>query len=74
MNLKEILVISQIAVSALLIISILLQQRGQALGSSFGGGGEFYSTRRGIEKKIFWATIVLGIIFLGLSVSNLIVK
>jgi len=70
---KPILIIAQIIVSILLIIAILLQQKGQALGSSFGGSGEFYATKRGIEKKIFWATIVLGILFIGLSLSNLLV-
>ena len=38
--------------------TILLQQRGEALGSAFGGSGEFYATRRGIEKKIFLAMVI----------------
>jgi len=70
---KIILIITQIIVSILLILAILLQQRGEALGSAFGGSGEFYATRRGIEKKIFWATIILGIIFIGLAIANLLV-
>ena len=53
---------------------ILLQQRGTALGSAFGGGGEFYSTRRGIQKKLFWATIFLGAAFIFLALLNLIVR
>lgn len=70
---NNILSISQIAVSILLIGSILLQQRGTALGSAFGGeGGGFYSTRRGIQKKLFWATIILGILFIALAILNLI--
>ncbi len=69
---KTILIISQILVSTLLIVSILLQQRGTALGSAFGGGGEgFYATRRGFEKKIYWASIILGIIFIILALMNL---
>lgn len=70
---KEILIIVQIVVSIFLVISILFQQRGTALGSAFGGGdgGGFYSTRRGIQKKIFIASIVLGILFVGLSLLNL---
>ncbi len=70
---KIVFITAQIIVSIFLIITILLQQRGEALGSAFGGSGEFYSTRRGIEKKIFWATIILGIIFIGLAIANLIV-
>ena len=64
--------IAQITVSIILIILILLQQRGTALGSSFGGGGEIYSTRRGVQKKMFWATILLGAAFIILAVLNLI--
>jgi len=64
--------IAQIIVSIALIICILLQQRGTALGSSFGGGGEVYSTRRSLQKKIYMATLFLGAIFIGLAVLNLI--
>jgi preprotein translocase subunit SecG len=65
---------SQIAVAFLLIVSILLQQRGEALGSAFGGTGGFYGTRRGIQKKIFWATVVLGTLFVVISILTLIIK
>lgn len=68
---KNILLIVQLAVSLALIVCILLQQRGTALGSAFGGGGGFYLKRRGMEKKIFWATVVLGALFLILSLLNL---
>jgi protein translocase SecG subunit len=68
-----ILQIIQIAVAAVLVALILFQQRGTALGSSFGGegGGSFYSTRRGIQKKLYWATIVLGACFIILAIVNL---
>ena len=66
--------IAQIAVSVLLITFILLQQRGTALGSAFGGeGGAFYSTRRGIEKKIYWGTVVCAVLFLLLAILHLII-
>ncbi len=71
---KAILPFIQIIVAILLIVFILLQQRGTALGSAFGGeGGGFYATRRGIQKKIFWATIVCGVLFIGLALLNLVV-
>jgi preprotein translocase subunit SecG len=70
---KEYLTIAQIVVSFLLIILILLQQRGTALGSLFGGGSSFYSTRRGFEKKMFWLTCILGALFLVLAILNLII-
>lgn len=66
--------IAQIIVAILLIAFILLQQRGTALGSTFGGeGGGFYATRRGLQKKIFWAAIVCGILFIILAIANLII-
>ena len=70
---KTFLPIVQIIVAACLIAFILLQQRGTALGSAFGGGGGFYATRRGIQKKIFWATIIAGILFIVLATINLII-
>ena len=71
---QTILPFVQIIVAILLIVFILLQQRGTALGSAFGGeGGGFYATRRGIQKKIFWATIICGVLFIGLALLNLIV-
>ena len=62
----------QIAVSIILIILVAIQQRGTALGSAFGGSGEFYSTRRGIQKKIYYATIVVAGLFIILSILSLI--
>ena len=69
---SQYLPIAQIVVAIFLILSILLQQRGQALGSAFGGEGGFYATRRGIQQKIFWATIVFGVLFVVLALLNLI--
>lgn len=68
---NQILFYSQIAVSIALIVLILIQQRGTALGSAFGGGGEFYSSRRGIQKKIYYATVVVAGLFIILSAINL---
>jgi len=70
---NQYLIILQIIVSVLLMVAILLQQRGEALGSAFGGSGGFYATRRGVQQKIFWATIVLAIMFVVVSLFNLIV-
>lgn len=70
----QILHIAQIIVSVLLIASILLQQRGGGLSQVFGGeGGGAYRTRRGIEKTLFIATIILGVIFLAMAFLNFIV-
>jgi len=71
---NTILPIAQSIIAILLIIFILVQQRGTALGSAFGGeGGGFYSTRRGIQKKIFWATIIFGALFIISALLNLVI-
>jgi len=62
---------AQVIVSVVLIVLILLQQRGTALGSAFGQEGGYYATRRGVQQKIFWATIVFGTAFIVLSLLNL---
>lgn len=65
---------AQIVVTIFLILFILLQQRGTALGSAFGAEGGFYATQRGIQKKIFWATIIFAILFIVLAILNLILR
>lgn len=63
---------AQIVVSVILIVLVALQQRGAALGSAFGGGGEFYSSRRGIQKNIYYATIIAAGLFIILGILGLI--
>lgn len=58
------LIVFQIVISIILVVLILLQQRGTALGSAFGQEGGGYATRRGLQKKIFYGTIVAGILFI----------
>lgn len=65
--------LAEIIVSILLITAILLQARGRGFGLLFGGGGEFYQTRRGFEKGIFILTIILAVLFVALGVIRLIV-
>jgi len=64
--------IAQVVVSILLIIAILLQNRGAGLGSAFGGSGGVYLTKRGLEKKLFIATIVLAVLFFATSLLGII--
>jgi len=45
------------------VIAILMQQRGSGLGMAFGGEGNVYRSRRGIEKILFVATIVVAVLF-----------
>ena len=63
--LKAILPYFQIIVSILLIVAVILQQRGTGLSGAFGGaGGAGYYTKRGLEKMLFTATIVLATFFI----------
>ena len=71
MNLTQILTYGQIVLSVLLVAGILLQQKGSGLGSALGGSSIEYSTKRGAEKFIFWATIVLAVLFMGVSVVRI---
>ncbi len=64
MNIDSILQIITIASAVLMILAILLQQRGASLGAGFGSSGELYTTRRGIDKNLFEITIVLAVIFI----------
>lgn len=57
--------------AALSIILILLQQRGASLGAGFGASGELYTTRRGLDRSLFNATIVFVVIFI-LSILGLL--
>jgi preprotein translocase subunit SecG len=52
-----------VASGVLMMICILLQQRGASLGAGFGSSGELFTTRRGLDKNLFEATIVLAVIF-----------
>lgn len=70
---STVLNIAQIVIAVLLVISILLQARGSGLGAAFGGEGNVYRTKRGVEKGLFYATIVLSILFFGVALANIII-
>ena len=59
--------ISQIVIAILLIIVILLQNRGAGISGLFGGAGNVYMEKRGIEKSLFTATIILTILFFAIA-------
>jgi preprotein translocase subunit SecG len=61
----------QILVSIALMLSILLQARGAGLSGTFGGDSAVYRSRRGIEKRLFQFTVVLGVLFVIFSLANL---
>ena len=67
-----ILNILEIIVAVILIVLVLLQMQGSGLSSAFGGTGEFYRSKRSIEKMLMWATVVTTIIFAIISLLLLI--
>jgi preprotein translocase subunit SecG len=71
---KNFLLILNIVFSVLIVVFILIQGRGAGLGSAWGGGGEMFQTRRGMEKIILWLTTIFIVIFLVVSLINLFVK
>ena len=64
MTIDIILQIATVASGILMIICILLQQRGATLGAGFGASGELYTTRRGIDKNLFEVSVVFAVIFI----------
>ena len=69
---KIAITVAQVLISIFLIIAILMQQRGTGLSAAFGGDGNIYRTKRGLEKIIFIATIVLSVLFFGAALLNIV--
>ena len=70
MDTSDILNIFQILIALVVIGAVILQAKGAGLGNIFGGaGGESYRTRRGLERSLFRGTIVLMLVFVGLSIA-----
>lgn len=63
MTIDTILQIIMVGSAILMMLAILLQQRGASLGAGFGSSGELYTTRRGVDKNLFEVTIVLAVVF-----------
>lgn len=64
----------QAVISVLLIIFILLQHKGSALGGAFGGDGNVYKSKRGLDGFLHNGSIVLAILFFVSSVVGLIMQ
>ena len=67
--------IALIIISVLLIISVILQSKGAGLGGLSGADvGSVYTARRGVERTLFWTTIVLSSLFFLLVLVLLIIS
>ena len=68
-----ILQIVTVGSAVLMVLAILLQQRGATLGAGFGSSGELYTTRRGLDKNLFEFTIIMAVIFVVSILAGLLV-
>lgn len=66
--------LAQIILSLTLIVVIILQRRGSEAGIAFGGGGESFRSKRGLEKFLFYATIVVAVLFTANSILSLVLQ
>ena len=70
----NILDIALILTSIALVISIILQSKGAGLGGLSGSdAGGVFTARRGVEKTLFWVTIIFSVLFFTLAIASVIV-
>lgn len=72
MNFGIILQIVALVSGVLMVVLILLQQRGASLGAGFGASGELNIERRGVEKKVYQTTIFFAMIFVASIIAMLV--
>lgn len=68
-----IITVIEMLIAVLLIASVILQQRGSEAGVIFGGGGQTYRSKKGIEKVLFYSTIILASLFAGFSILGVLI-
>lgn len=67
----------EVILSVLLIVAILMQRSEAGVGGSFGGNDNFangFHTRRGFEKKLFYFTIIIGVLFIISSLLTIVIR
>ncbi|HVZ11789.1 MAG TPA: preprotein translocase subunit SecG [Patescibacteria group bacterium] len=64
--------IIQIIICVALITVIMLQSRGDASAAGLAGQAQNYRSKKGLEKVLFYATIVLAILFASVSIISII--
>jgi preprotein translocase subunit SecG len=66
--------IALIIISVLLVLSVIIQSKGAGLGGLTGADtGSIFTARRGVERTLFWVTIILSIVFFALVITLLII-
>ncbi len=69
---KETLNIFELIIAVLIVGVIILQNRGASTGMAFGGTGESYRSKRGLEQLLFYVTIILASFFALISILSLL--
>lgn len=70
---QNILSVVQIILGVLLVVVIMLQQSGSGLGAGFGGSSSVFTTKRGVDKILFQATIVISILFFAIALAGILI-
>ena len=73
MSILSILPYITLGSALLMIVSILLQQRGASLGAGVGSSGELFTTRRGFDKNLFDVTVIFAVIFILSILAGMII-
>lgn len=71
---KQLLSVITAVSAVVLIISVLLQNQGSGMGAAFGGESNFYRSKRGVEKILFYVTIVSAIVMVGSILGNIVIR
>ncbi len=72
MNIDDFLQIVTVVSAVILVIAVLLQQRGATLGAGFGASGELFTTRRGFDKNLFDVTVIMAVVFVSSILVSLV--
>ncbi len=70
---QQVLLVINILLSIAIVVFVLMQGKGGGLGSAWGGGGEQFQTRRGVEKLTLRLTVVCIVLFLIVSIVSFFV-
>ena len=74
MDIILIIKVVQVVISIILTLLILIQSKGKGLASGIGDSIGMYRSRRGLEKVIFIATIVMTIVVVVNSILLLVLS
>lgn len=71
---KTAIMVIQFVSAIMLVATVLMQNRGVGLSAAFGGEGNVYRTKRGVEKGLFIMTILVSVLFIASSLAAVIIR